>query len=428
MDALILADGDAPDARRARRAPGRAGTRRSAWSSPPTAARGYADRLGVAIDLWVGDGDSLGRGRARRARGRGRPDRAVAPRQGRIGHRAGGRGRAPAGADGIVDRRRPRRPADRSCPRQRRAAGHARARRPARRSCSTARSRIPSSARPGADGAPVRTAARRAHRRHRVAPADGRRRRGRHDRRPRATRSPTSRCRRAGARPVERPDRRRRGGRPSGAACCSSWSPLLRSDHEHASRRRRRSRGRPARRDRDHPSPVRPARPLDDPLLLPDGRHARLHGRGVRVPRQQRRRSTSAARTSGASARRAPPASAPSARSSGCRSRSWPTRATRSPRRTARGSRRRTTARRTGARRATTFLVDPDGRIARVWPKVKPEGHAAEVLAALDELQAAARLVTRIEASLGGRRAKPRRQRTPVARAIRIRDRRLAPR
>jgi hypothetical protein len=36
-----------------------------------------------------------------------------------------------------------------------------------------------------------------------------------------------------------------------------------------------------------------------------------------------------------------------------------------------------------------TFLVDPDGRIARVWPKVKPEGHAAEVLAVLDELQAA---------------------------------------
>ncbi len=37
----------------------------------------------------------------------------------------------------------------------------------------------------------------------------------------------------------------------------------------------------------------------------------------------------------------------------------------------------------------TTFLVDPGGRIARVWPKVKPEGHAADVLAALDELQAA---------------------------------------
>ena len=39
----------------------------------------------------------------------------------------------------------------------------------------------------------------------------------------------------------------------------------------------------------------------------------------------------------------------------------------------------------------TTFLVDPAGRIARVWPKVKPEGHAAEVMAALDELQAVAR-------------------------------------
>ncbi|MFL5680888.1 MAG: thioredoxin-dependent thiol peroxidase [Chloroflexota bacterium] len=38
----------------------------------------------------------------------------------------------------------------------------------------------------------------------------------------------------------------------------------------------------------------------------------------------------------------------------------------------------------------TTFLVDPAGRIARVWPKVKPEGHAAEVLAALEEERSAA--------------------------------------
>ena len=37
----------------------------------------------------------------------------------------------------------------------------------------------------------------------------------------------------------------------------------------------------------------------------------------------------------------------------------------------------------------TTFLVDPDGRIARTWPKVRPEGHAAEVIAALDAAQAA---------------------------------------
>jgi thioredoxin-dependent peroxiredoxin len=36
----------------------------------------------------------------------------------------------------------------------------------------------------------------------------------------------------------------------------------------------------------------------------------------------------------------------------------------------------------------TTFLIDPEGRIAKVWPKVKPEGHAADVLRALDEARA----------------------------------------
>ncbi|HEY7132050.1 MAG TPA: peroxiredoxin [Candidatus Limnocylindrales bacterium] len=36
-----------------------------------------------------------------------------------------------------------------------------------------------------------------------------------------------------------------------------------------------------------------------------------------------------------------------------------------------------------------TFLVDPQGRIAQTWEKVKPEGHAADVLAALDEAQSA---------------------------------------
>ena len=30
-----------------------------------------------------------------------------------------------------------------------------------------------------------------------------------------------------------------------------------------------------------------------------------------------------------------------------------------------------------------TFLIGPDGRIRNIWPKVKPEEHAAEVLAAL---------------------------------------------
>jgi peroxiredoxin Q/BCP len=38
-----------------------------------------------------------------------------------------------------------------------------------------------------------------------------------------------------------------------------------------------------------------------------------------------------------------------------------------------------------GIERAT-FLVGPDGRVARVWPKVKVDGHAAEVLEAATAL------------------------------------------
>ncbi len=34
----------------------------------------------------------------------------------------------------------------------------------------------------------------------------------------------------------------------------------------------------------------------------------------------------------------------------------------------------------------TTFLIDRDGKIARVWPKVKVAGHAEDVLAAAREL------------------------------------------
>ena len=33
----------------------------------------------------------------------------------------------------------------------------------------------------------------------------------------------------------------------------------------------------------------------------------------------------------------------------------------------------------------SSYLIDPDGRIARAWPKVKADGHAAEVLSALEE-------------------------------------------
>lgn len=31
-----------------------------------------------------------------------------------------------------------------------------------------------------------------------------------------------------------------------------------------------------------------------------------------------------------------------------------------------------------------TFLIGPDGKIKKIWPEVKPEEHAAEVLAALE--------------------------------------------
>ena len=34
----------------------------------------------------------------------------------------------------------------------------------------------------------------------------------------------------------------------------------------------------------------------------------------------------------------------------------------------------------------STFLIGPDGRVARVWPKVKIEGHAEDVVAAIREL------------------------------------------
>jgi len=41
-----------------------------------------------------------------------------------------------------------------------------------------------------------------------------------------------------------------------------------------------------------------------------------------------------------------------------------------------------------GVQRAS-FLVDPSGRLARVWPKVDPDSHAADVLAALTETRSA---------------------------------------
>jgi len=37
----------------------------------------------------------------------------------------------------------------------------------------------------------------------------------------------------------------------------------------------------------------------------------------------------------------------------------------------------------------STFLVDPDGKVAAVWPAVKVEGHAADVTATIRRLAGA---------------------------------------
>jgi len=35
----------------------------------------------------------------------------------------------------------------------------------------------------------------------------------------------------------------------------------------------------------------------------------------------------------------------------------------------------------------STFLIDKDGIVRKIWPKVKPDGHASEVLAAIEALE-----------------------------------------
>jgi len=36
----------------------------------------------------------------------------------------------------------------------------------------------------------------------------------------------------------------------------------------------------------------------------------------------------------------------------------------------------------------SSYLIDPDGKVARAWPRVKADGHATEVLQALAEARA----------------------------------------
>ena len=39
-----------------------------------------------------------------------------------------------------------------------------------------------------------------------------------------------------------------------------------------------------------------------------------------------------------------------------------------------------------GVAKRTTWLIDPDGTLRKVYPKVTPKGHAADVLAAAKEI------------------------------------------
>ena len=113
-----------------------------------------------------------------------------------------------------------------------------------------------------------------------------------------------------------------------------------------------------------------------------------LHDRGLPVPRPPRRDRRTWTPRSGGSAPTAPAAMRRSGRSSGCRSRCSRTRTTRSPTPTARGRRRTTTGASTGASSArATSSTRTDGS-PRAWPKVKADGHAAEVLAALESARA----------------------------------------
>ena len=258
-------DGDRPRDRRRRR-------------RPPCAPASAG-----AIDLWVGDGDSLGEAGAGRARRRGRPDPAVAGRQGRVGHRARapGRRRAPARGGSRSSARSAASGSTTASP----TSGCSAIRRLGRPATSasldaTVRIRLvgPGPGRP-----------RRPDRRPRLAPAIRRRRRRAHDRRASATRSATSRCRAAVARPVERPRWPRDASLTVGSGrilVVETPATLSRMSMPEAGDLA------PEIALPDETGTVhrlsRPARPLDDRLLLPEGRHARLHRRGLRVPRRQR--------------------------------------------------------------------------------------------------------------------------------------------
>ena len=347
MVGLILADGDAPRARLDAAWPDWADG--STWSSPPTAARGTRPELGVVIDLWVGDGDSLGEAGldALAATGvpieRSRPDKDETDTE--LAVRAA-LGRAPTARH----RRRPRwrRGSITRWPTS---------------GCWPCRARRPAG---GILDATVADLARSRHRRG-AAAVPRRARRG-------APATPCRCCRSGGD--VE-------GVTTDGLAYPLADEPLALGPHgacrtsDRPPRRDRRRAARPSARRRIACYALAMSMPavgdLAPEVALPDetgrstgwptsaaaGRSSTSTRRTTRPAAPSRRassatatrRSTSAARTSGGSARRAHK-QAPLPRE--VRAAVHPARrrrTTRSPRRTARGSRSRTTARRTWARR-----------------------------------------------------------------------------
>ena len=208
-------------------APGPAGTRRSGSSSRPTAARATQPALGRR-DRPVGRRRRLDRrGRAGRARGGGRADRTVAAGQGRIGHRAGRPGGLRPGS-----RRRARSSAPWAARIDHALANVGLLAMPelAGREAAIldARSRIALDQRARAGWRRRSSGRCRAGRATSSRCCRSARRRGRHDARPGLPARRRAAPRRAGPRAVERPARRPTRRSPSGAACCSSWSRLLR--------------------------------------------------------------------------------------------------------------------------------------------------------------------------------------------------------
>ena len=88
-----------------------------------------------------------------------------------------------------------------------------------------------------------------------------------------------------------------------------------------------------------------------------------------------------------ASARTTSSRTASSSPSTSCRSPSWPTPRPRSASFSASGRRSRCTAGPTWASERTTFLIDREGVVRKVYPKVKVPGHSDVVLEALKALR-----------------------------------------